>query len=49
MLWWVLSFLVVVRSFGGFCERGEGVSLFSESGMESMLLTIAMCERKIGE
>lgn len=42
-------FLVVVRSFGGFCERGEGVSLFSESGMESMLLTIAMCERKIGE
>lgn len=32
-------FLAVVRSFGGFCERGEGVSLFSERGMKSMLLT----------
>lgn len=42
-------FLVVVRSFGGFWERGEGVSLFSERGMEAMLLTIAMCERKTGE
>lgn len=42
-------FLAVVRSFGGFCERGEGFSLFSEWGMKSMLLTIAMCEREIGE
>lgn len=42
-------FLAVVRSFGGFCERGEGVSLFSPRGMKSMLLTIAMCEREIGE
>lgn len=42
-------FLAVVRSFGGFCERGEGVSLFQKWGVESILLTIAMCEREIGE
>lgn len=42
-------FLAVVRSFGGFCERGEGFSFISERGMKSMLLTIAMCEREIGE
>lgn len=41
--------VVVGSFFFGFCERGEGVSLFSEWGMESMLLTIAMCEREIGE
>lgn len=42
-------FLAVVRSFGGFCERGEEFSLFSPRGMKSMLLTIAICEREIGE
>lgn len=41
--------VVVGSFFFGFCERGEGFSLFSEWGMESMLLTIAMCEREIGE
>lgn len=41
--------VVVGSFFFGFCERGEGFSLFSGWGMKSMLLTIAMCERKIGE
>lgn len=41
--------VVVGSFFFGFCERGEGFSLFSEWGMKSMLLTIAMCEREIGE
>lgn len=41
--------VVVGSFFFGFCERGKGLSLFSEWGMKSMLLTIAMWERKIGE
>lgn len=41
--------VVVGSFFFGFCERGEGFSLFPEWGMKSMLLTIAMCEREIGE
>lgn len=32
MLWWVLSFLVVVRSFGGFCEGGRGFLDFQKGG-----------------
>lgn len=41
--------VVVGSFFFGFCERGEGVSLFSESGMKSMLLTMTIYVREIGE
>lgn len=34
MLWWVLSFLVIGRSFGGFCEKGGGGFFIFRNGDE---------------